>query len=409
MSSLRRSLKRPPILPSYVVIAAIGAVIAGIASTYYREDAQATPQAMANAPAIPVSTKVITPQTTRVWSDFSGRLVAVDSAAIRPEVSGRITQLRFRDGQIVKAGDILCVIDPRSYEAAVAKAKAAVATAQSNAKFAKTELGRASDLIRAQAIAARAYDERVTANNVANAAILSAEAELKQANLDLEHAYVKAPISGRVSRAEVTVGNLVQAGPNSPVITSIVASEAVYADFEIDEKTYLQAVRSHTQDGKPEHAVPVELTLRGDSDHRYKGTIHAFDNQIDGASGTIRARAKFINKDGSLVPGMFASIRMSGAGESEALLVPDRAIGTDQNKKFIYVVGEGNKVMYREVVLGASINGQRIVTSGLEPGERVIVDGVQHVRPDAIVEPKDVEDEPRASQLEQPQTVATNR
>lgn len=384
MHSVARLFRHPRLFAGTLALTVIG----GTALLYRHGDAQAE---QAQAPqAVPVVTQTVAPQDVRVWSEFSGKLVAVDAAEIRPEVGGRITEIRFEDGQMVKAGDILYVIDPRPYEAALAKAEASLASAQTNASFARTELTRAAELIKTQAIAQRIYDERSTANRVADAHVKSAEADVKQARLDLEHAYVRAPISGKASRAEITVGNLVQTAPNAPLLTSIVANESIYADFQVDEQTYLQAVRSDAKDASAEKTIPVVMTLRSDATRSYDGTIHSFDNQIDGTSGTMRARAKFSNSDGSLIPGMFASVKMGSNTRADTLLVPERAIGTDQNKRFVYVVGEGNKVAYREVSLGASTSGQRIVESGLKTGERIVVDGVQHVRPDVVVAPTDI-------------------
>ncbi|MGA2549645.1 MAG: efflux RND transporter periplasmic adaptor subunit [Burkholderiaceae bacterium] len=366
-------------------------VTAGVLSFSSVVEGPAHATAAIAAPATPVSVQTLTPETLRVWSSFSGRMQAVDAAAIRPEVSGRITQIRFKDGANVKAGDVLMVIDPQPYEAAAAKAEAHVASATSKAGFAKTELDRAETLVKSQAIAQRLYDERASDSKVAQADILSAEAELKQARIDLDHAYVKAPISGRVSRAEITLGNLVQTGPNAPVLTSIVSNDGIYADFEVDEQTYLRSIRSHAATQETEQAIPVELTVQGDEDHPYKGRIVSFDNHIDTGSGTIRARARFANEDGALVPGMFVSVRVASASEQSVLLVPERAIGTDQSKRFVFVVTPENKVAFREVVLGPDAReGQRIVLKGLKPGERVVVDGVQHIRPDTSVAPTEL-------------------
>lgn len=340
--------------------------------------------------AVAVNVQTMTEQNIRTWSEFSGRLRAVDYAEVRPEVSGRITEVRFEDGQTVNAGDILFVIDPRPFEATVARNEAALVAARNNASFAKTELSRAEQTLKTQAIPKRVYDERANDSRVANAAIAVAEAEVRQAKLDLEHAYVKAPITGRVSRAEITVGNVVQSGPNAPVLTSIVSKGSIYADFEVDEQTYMQSIRSNASGNDQERTIPVELSVKGDKENTYAGTIYSFDNRIDNTSGTIRARAKFANEDGALMPGMFVSVRLASSGEDKVLLVPERAIGIDQNKKFVYVVGEGNKVAYREITLGKSSGSQRIVLSGLSAGEKVVVDGIQHIRPDAIVEPKEV-------------------
>jgi len=313
----------------------------------------------------------------------------VDFAEIRPEVSGRITAVRITDGQTVKAGDVLFVIDPAPYEAAAARAEANLASARTNATFAQTELERAANLVKNQAIAQRLYDERVNADKVAAASILVAEAELKQAKINLDHAYVKAPISGRISRAEITLGNLVQAGNGAPLLTSIVSDNGIYADFEVDEQTYMKSIRVKAASRDEERHIPVQVSVQGDEAHPYSGTIESFDNRIDTASGTIRARARFDNKDGALMPGMFVSVKVASGTAVSALLVQDRAIGNDQSKRFVYVVGDDGKVAYREVALGAQVDDQRIVLNGLNAGDRVIVDGLQHLRPNVTVSVKE--------------------
>ena len=334
----------------------------------------------------PVTVAAVLPRHMRLWSEFSGRMVAVDSAEIRPQVGGRITEIRFKDGQEVHEGEILFVIDPRPYEAAVAKAEADLATSRTNANLAKVELDRAKRLIDQQAIAHDYYDQKNNASGVAQAAIQSAAAALTQAKLDVDHAYVKAPISGRVSRAEITVGNLVQTSP-APLLTTIVSDNGIYADFDVDEQTYLLSVRAHATTADQEHKIPVELSVQGDTGHTYKGTIESFDNKIDTSTGTIRARARFANEDGALVPGMFASVKLASAANSTVMLVPDDAIGSDQSKRFVFVVGQDRKAAFREVTLGQDVNGERVVLSGLQPREKIIVDGVQRVQPGAVVEP----------------------
>jgi multidrug efflux system membrane fusion protein len=384
MSRVARFVKTRAFLLGTVAVIALTGAGAGLHSF---SAVQAQPEApAAAAPAVSVTVRTVKPQAVRIWSEFSGRLQAVDAAEIRPEVTGRITEVRFRDGQTVKAGDVLFVIDPRPYEAAVAKAEANLASAKTNAHFAKAEVERAARLIKTQAIAASVYDSRANADRVAQANILSAEADLKDARLDLEHAYVKAPIAGRVSRAELTVGNLVQAGPNAPLLTSIVSMDSIYADFDVDEATYVKSVRAHANTTEKERQIPVELTVQGDSEQVYRGTIYSFDNRINPASGTIRARARFGNEDHALMPGMFAAIRLASANDDSAILVPARAVGNNQNKRFVYVVGDDGKVGYRDVALGQQVEGQRIVLSGLNAGDRVIVDGLQHVRPDMTVQ-----------------------
>lgn len=360
------------------------------AGAYSWRSPRANEGAPAPPPAVAVTVQTLAPQKVRVWSEFSGRLHAVDAAALRPEVGGRITAVLFEDGQTVKAGDVLFIIDPRPYEAAVARARANLTSAQTNANFAKIEFERAASLVRTQAIAQRVYDERANAGRVANATVDAAAAQLKQAELDLEHAHVRAPISGRASRAEITLGNLVQPGPGAPLLTTIVANQSVYADFEVDEQTYVQTIRGSASGREAERRIPVQLSLQGDSGGVYPGTIYSFDNRIEVASGTIRARAKFDNTDGALLPGMFVSVRLAEAVEREVVLVPDRAVGFDQSKKFVYGVDADNKVVYREVELGRQVQAQRIAIKGVEPGDRVIVDGIQRVRPSMVVNATEV-------------------
>ncbi len=338
-----------------------------------------TPMAM---PAPRVSVKKVTLQNVRIWSEFSGRMQAVDYAEIRPEVSGRIVDVRVVDGQTVKVGDILFVIDPEPYKARVNQAEAALKIAKLKATLANTESVRADTMIKTAAISKSLYDARHNEAAIANADVSLAEAYLKQENINLARAYIKAPIAGRISRIELTVGNNVQAGAGSPLLTSIVSSNDIYADFDIDEHTYMNNIRKNATTLTEEQQIPVELTVLNDESHPYKGKIHSFDNRINSVSGTIRARAKFANKDGRLIPGMFVSVRVGSSANNNALLVPERAIGSDQNKKFVYVVASDKKVSYREVTLGDMVDGQRVVLSGITAGDAVVTDGLQHIRPD---------------------------
>jgi membrane fusion protein, multidrug efflux system len=387
--SISTTIKKRAILLSGIAAAAIWA---GAFLIQEFSHAQAQASAPAQVQATPVTVETVRAGDVRVWSEFSGRLNAVDYAEIRPEVSGRITEVKFKDGKTVKAGEVLFIIDPRPFEAALAKAEANLASARTNAGFAETEFNRAATLIKSQAIAQRLYDQSANAKRVADAAVQAAQAEVLQAKVDIDHAYVKAPIAGRISRPEITLGNLVQSGQNAPVLTSIVSNDGIYADFDVDEQTYVQNIHAEADTEAKERNIPVELMVQGDTERGYKGTIYSFDNRINTASGTIRARAKFDNKDSSLVPGMFVSVRIGSGMQSQALLVPDRAIGNDQSKKFIFVVGDNNKVAYREVALGQEVDGKRIVLSGLHPGERVIVDGLQHIAPDMTVAPTEQTD-----------------
>jgi multidrug efflux system membrane fusion protein len=362
--------------------AALAILAAGGVAAHHIAQANAVPAP--STPALAVTAERVEAQTVHPFAQFSGRVSAVDYAEIRPQVVGRITEIRFHDGQKVKAGDILFVIDPRPYQAAVAKAQSDLQTAINNAKEAKLERDRGERLFQAHALAQELYDQRVNADNVAQAAAGSAAALLQQAQLNVDYAYIKAPISGRISRAEITAGNLVgSATTPPPLLASIVSDDGVYADFEVDEATYLNNVRG--QDADQQQKIPVELQVEGDSGHIYHGTIESFDNHIDAGSGTIRARARFANEDGSLVPGMFVSVRMGSGELDHALLVPERAIGNDQSKRFVFVVGHNSKAEYRPVTLGAEVDGQRVVTTGLRSGDDVILDGLQRLGPGAAV------------------------
>ena len=379
----------PIVLVSGAVVVLVGAIAAW---HFLRSHGDATPSSAAGSAAAPVAVNVqtITPQKLRLWNDFSGRLRAIDSAEIRPEVSGRITEVRFHDGQSVNAGDILLVIEPQPYEAAEARAEASVASAKANLHLAAANQTRNVNLLHTRVIAQSEFDTTDSANNAANAAVLVAQADLKTARVDLDHAYVKAPISGRVSRAELTVGNFVQNGAVAPLLTSIVSENGIYADFEVDEQTYLSTIRDAANGNLQEGKIPVELTAPGDTGQTCRGFIQNFDNQIDSRSGTIRARARFDNADATLVPGMFVSVRLASSRERALMMIPDRAIGFDQSKKFAFVVPADNKAAYREIELGRELSGQWVVIKGLTPGDRVIVDGIQRVHADVLVSPQEV-------------------
>lgn len=378
-----------------VVLLVAGAAAAVWLASHFLGRPGAAAQPAAPSAPVPVGVYTARSQTLRLWNDFSGRLRAVDSADVRPEVSGRITEVRFRDGQSVRAGEILLVIEPPPYEAVEARAQARVASAKAALQLAAANQSRNVGLLRTKVISQSDFDTTDSANAAAAANLLAAEADLKTARVDLDHAYVKAPIAGRVSRAELTVGNLVQSGAGAPVLTSIVSEDGIYADFEVDEQTYLETVRDAANGNAQEATIPVEITTPGEAGRTYQGFVQNFDNRLDPASGTIRARAKFPNPGGSLVPGMFVSVRLASSRERELILIPERAVGYDQSKKYVYAVTADDKVAYREVELGRALGGQRAVLKGLAAGERIVTDGLQRVRPGAVVAPKEAEESTR--------------
>jgi multidrug efflux system membrane fusion protein len=361
------------------------AVLLGASGCLYYVSLGSAQHAQANseAPQHPsVDVIIASPTAIRTWDSFSGRLEAVAHVQVRPRVGGTITQVLFEDGAIVEKNAPLFVIDPRPYEADLESAKAALASALSQLTLAKRELERAKKLVKSSHISQSTVDTRESEYRVAVAAVNAAKARQKNAALNLEYAHINAPVAGRVSRAEITVGNVIEAGPQAPVLTSIVSNDTLYAEFDVDEQTYLRAIR-----GARDSNMPVEMSLPADEATIYRGHVHSFDNQINPNTGTIRARALFHNKDGALVPGMFANVRIGSSHVEEHIVVPERAIGTDQNRKFLLLLDEDNTVIYREVSLGKKAEGARIIAQGLQPGERVIVNGLQRVRPGAKASP----------------------
>jgi len=330
-----------------------------------------------------VDVQVLTSEKLRIWTEFSGRLAAVEDVEVKPRVSGAITDILFEEGAIVKKGDALFIIDERPYKAAHASAKAALVAAQSQVKLTRKELERARKLVKQKFVSQARYDAAHNEHKVALANVNAAKARMEEAALNVEFAHIKSPVDGRVSRAEITLGNVIEAGVNAPVLTTVVSSDTMFVEFDVDEQTYIKSVR-----GGKNNEMPVEMSLSGD-DEVYYGTIHSFDNQLDVTSGTIRARAIIDNKDGALIPGMFANVRLGSAEPQGVLLVSDKAVGTDQNKKFVMVVSADNIVEYREVELGETVAKKRVVLNGLSAGERVLINSIQRVRPGMKVTPVD--------------------
>ncbi|WP_434628861.1 efflux RND transporter periplasmic adaptor subunit [Chromobacterium sp. CV08] len=343
----------------------------------------------AAAAAQPAATRVgvaqVAQRTVTDWQSYSGRLEPVAQVDVRPQVSGAIAEVHFRDGELVKKGAALFTIDPRPYQAAVERLAAEMAAARARSVYAAAEQERARKLLADNAIAKRDFDARENAAREAEAGLQAARAALSAARLDLEHTRIAAPIAGRVSRAELTVGNVVAAGPGAPALTRLVSVSPMYAAFNVDEQAYLRYLR-----GAREKPVPVLMGLADEGGQTRRGQVASIDNRLDAGSGTIRVRARFDNPDGSLLPGLFARIRLGGGAPHAALLVPDEAVGTDQDKRYVLVVDAGNRVQYREVGLGAMQQGLREVSSGLKPGERIVIDGLQRVRPGEIVVPENM-------------------
>lgn len=320
------------------------------------------------------------------WDEFSGRLEAVERVELRPRVAGTVQAVHFREGALVRQGDLLITIDPAPFAADVERAEAQVAAAKARALYTGSEAARAKALLAEQAIAQREFDERSNAQREADANLRAAQAGLQAAKLNLSYTQLRAPVSGRVGKLEITVGNQVAAGPSAPLLTTLVSVSPIYASFDADEQVIARAL---TQRNRLER-IPVQMGTMGQDGTPLEGRLQLIDNQVNARSGTVRVRAQFDNKDGSLMPGQFARLRMGEASKRAALLINERAVGTDQSKRFVIVVGEGNKAEYREVKLGASVNGLRVVTEGLKAQERIVVNGLQRVRPGSLLAPANV-------------------
>ncbi|MCE3264877.1 MAG: transporter subunit [Pseudoduganella sp.] len=363
---------------------AMGGLAAAILSGCSANSQPAEGQAPA-AGGPPVSAAVVVQKTVAETQEFSGRIEAIEHVEIRPRVSGFITAVNFKPGSEVKKGDVLFVIDARPFQAEASRAEAAANSARAKADLAKLELARAEKLLADKAIAQREFDERASALKELDASARAAAATAEAARLNLSYTQVVSPINGRVSKAEITLGNLVDQGS---VLTSVVSLDKIYASFDGDEDTYLR-VGGQSHKGQ---SVTVKVGLANETGFPHEGKLEFVDNQLDTRTGSVRMRATFDNKDRALVPGLFARVQLDGGtATQDSLLINDRAVGTDQDRKFVFVVGAGNKAEYRPVVLGPNVNGLRVVRSGLKPGEKIVVNGLQRVRPGAPITPQMVD------------------
>lgn len=376
------SLRPTPLMLSTLVLTLASVLVLSLAGCTGGGEAQAAAPAGA-PPAPPVSVAAVVSKKVLELQEFSGRIEAVESAQIRARVPGIIDAVKFKPGALVKKGDVLFVIDPRSYQAEAARLEAAVASSRAKAEHAAAELERSKLLKADNAISARDFEERAANARQLAANAKADEASLAVARLNLDYAVVRAPISGRIGKAEVTEGNLVD---SSVVLTSIVSIDPVYVSFDGDEATFLQLGALARQGAA---GVKVQMGLANEAGFPHEGKLDFVDNRIDPVSGTVRMRAVLRNGDAALTPGLFARVQVgSESGKGDALLINDTAIGTDQNRKYVYVVGADNKAEYRVVQLGPLVDGLRVARSGLKPGERIVVNGLQRVRPGAPIAPE---------------------
>ncbi|AMO76931.1 multidrug efflux RND transporter periplasmic adaptor subunit MexE [Pseudomonas citronellolis] len=348
-----------------------------------------TQEAAQNMPAPKVSVAEVIEQPVNEWDEFTGRLEAPESVELRPRVSGYIDKVTFREGALVKKGDLLFQIDPRPFQAEVHRLEAQLAQARANQTRTANEAARGDRLRATNAISAELADARSAAATEARAQVAATQAELDNARLNLSFTQITAPIDGRVSRAEVTAGNLVNSGQS--LLTTLVSTDKVYAYFDADERVYLKYVAMARAGGPDARgSTPVYLGLTGEDGFPHLGRLDFLDNQVNPKTGTIRGRAVFDNKDGLYTPGLYARIKLVGSGTYDAALIKDEAVGTDLGKKFVLVVGADKKVAYRAIELGPKLEGLRIVRSGLAKGDRIVVNGLQRVRPGAEVDAQGV-------------------
>jgi multidrug efflux system membrane fusion protein len=326
-------------------------------------------------PAVSVATVLTRP--VHQWDTFNGRVEAVESVDLRPRVSGYVQRVAFAEGQEVRKGDLLFVVDPRPYRAALDQAQAQLQRARAEAKLARAQDARAQALVEAKAISREEFEARSAASAQGDAGVRAAEAAVAAARLDLQFTQVRAPIDGRIGRAMVTEGNLAQA--DQTLLATLVSQNPMYVYFEGDEQTYLRYAGLAREGKRARSSNPVRVGLADEPGFPHAGKVDFVDNRVDPDTGTIRLRAVLSNTDRSLTPGLFARVQVQGSGEFEAMLVDDKAVLTDQDRKYVYVLGAGNKAVRKDVELGRMIDGLRVVESGLAATDQVIVRGVQKV------------------------------
>lgn len=355
--------------------------------------ARATDPAPAAVPqGTPVSVAVVQPRDAMAWEEFSGRLEAVERVDVRSRVDGAVETVHFREGALVKAGDLLVTIDQDPYKAELERAEAQAAAAEARVSLTKNELERGQRLVDARVVSVQDLDNRTNNFKEAQANLRAAQAAVQTAKLNLGYTEVRAPVAGRVGRLEITVGNLVASGPSAPVLTNLVSVDPIYVSFDADEEAVTRALSSLGEAAGSTDAfarIPVEI-ITATSGKAVRGQLQLVDNQVNASTGTFRLRAVFDNPDGRLIPGQFARVKMGRAKSEPALVINERAIGTDQDKKFVFVVDGEGKAAYREVKLGPPAEGLRVVASGLKPGERIVVNGLQRVRPGVLLAPEEV-------------------
>ena len=352
---------------------------------------QKPPQAAAAAPAVTVAQPVKRMVTD--WDEFTGRFDAVEEVQVRARVGGFVTNVEFKDGDMVHAGDLLYLIDSRPFEAVAAQADGQLADARAKVELAKRDLDRGLNLVQTSAVSEQVVDQRRQALQAAHAAEIVAEGALKAAQLNVEFTHVLAPISGRVSRHLVSVGNLVSGSDTgtSTLLTTIVSLDPIYVYFDVDEATYLKNNKLWFEGRRPssrDTPNPVQVALTGETKPSHEGRMDFVDNRLDVSTATLRSRAVIPNHDLSILPGQFGRVRLIGSSPYEALLIPDTAVATDQSRKIVFVVRDDDTIEARPVMLGPLDEGLRVVREGLRAEDKVIIDGIQRARVGAKVNPR---------------------
>lgn len=379
------------------------AVLTACSGSHAEEAGMPPPPSVSAAP-------VLVKQVSQ-WDDFSGRVEAVESVELRPRVSGYIDKVNYVEGQDVKKGDVLFTIDARSYRAELDRATAELNRARTQAQVSRSEADRARRLSDQQAISTETWEQRRAVSEQALAQVQAAQAAVDAARLNMEFTQVRAPINGRAGRAMVTAGNLVTAGDSASVLTTLVSLDKVHVYFDADEGTFLryaQMARKGERPSERDSELPVKVGLSGEDGYPHEGKVDFLDNQVTRSTGTIRVRALLDNADRAFTPGLFARVQLLGSGQFQAMLIDDKAVLTDQDRKFVYVVDKDNKAQRRDIQLGRNADGLRIVEQGLKAGDRVIIDGVQKVfMPGMPVQAKAVAMQPVAAPVAAP-AVAKN-
>jgi RND family efflux transporter MFP subunit len=386
---------------AYILLPVLGLILIYAITRWWNGTGQ-------EAPPPPAVVTVATPLTRTVsdWDDYVGRFEASQAVEIRPRVSGELVGVHFKDGDIVKRGQLLFTVDPRPFAAALAESRAQVASASTALNLARSELARASRLIADQAVSAAAVDTLRARVQSAQAQLAAAQAQVRSRQLNVDFASIRAPVTGRISDRRVDVGNLVSgdSAANATVLTTINALDPIYFTFDGSEALYLKQRRQAQSQGQD-----VEIRLQDEADYKWRGRVDFTDNAIENGSGTIRGRAVIANPGYFLVPGMFGNMRMNGGAPHQALLLPDGAVVTDQTRKVVYVVGKDGTVAVRPVQVGALVNGLRVIRSGLQPAERVVISGTQFAQPGQKVKPVSGEIKPTVTAAQAPSAPAASQ